>query len=479
MIAVRESGRFSRALRQVSRDDSLSFEFDGRDEQEPPREEVPLGVSELVGLISDTLEGAFSQVLVLGELSSFKQAPSGHCYFTLSDDSASIDCAMWRNDARRLAFKPKAGDEVVCKGRVSVYANQGRMQLYAVALKPVGAGAAQRALEELKRRLTAEGLFDADRKRDLPYLPRTIGVVTSRTGAAVHDILTTVRRRFSRCHVVLSPAVVQGADAPREIVRALSLLQTFGGCDVVIIGRGGGAVEDLAAFNDESVVRAVAAFPVPIVSAVGHEVDYSLCDLAADHRAATPTAAAESVVPVLADLVEELGALDLRLRSSAVRYVENMRHRIDSRAGRLKDPAKSVAESRQRVDELAMRLERGLVARHRLATRRLADASGRLHQLGSEYVENLGASLEALDKRMHHALEQKRRNAVTSFAELRSKLDALSPLAVLDRGYSLTTKSDGRMVRSANELENDETVELRFRQGGATARIISTGNGDT
>jgi exodeoxyribonuclease VII large subunit len=464
----------------VSKDGSLSLPFDGPDAEETPREEVPLGVSELVGLIAETLEGSFSQVLVLGELSSFKKAASGHCYFTLSDESASIDCAMWRNDARRLAFNPKSGDEVVCMGRVSVYANQGRMQLYASALKPVGAGAAQRALEELKSKLMAEGLFDADRKRELPYMPRTIGVVTSRTGAAVHDILTTLRRRFSRCHVVLSPAVVQGADAPREIVRALSLLATYGRCDVVIVGRGGGAAEDLAAFNDESVVRAVAAFPAPVVSAVGHEVDWSLCDLAADHRAATPTGAAETVVPVLSELVEELGALDMRLRVSATRYLENLRHRVGSSAGRLKDPAKRVAEARQRTDEMMMRLERALVGRHRLAGARVAESEGRLHQLGSEYVENSGAALEALDKRMHHAVEQRRRIAVTSFAELRSKLDALSPLAVLDRGYSLTTRADGRLVRGVEEVADGDAVDLRFHRGTAKARIISTqGNGDT
>jgi exodeoxyribonuclease VII large subunit len=464
----------------VSKGDSLSFSFDGPGEEQPPREELPLEVSELVGLISETLEGSFSQVLVLGELSSFKRAASGHCYFTLSDDSASIDCAMWRADARRLAFDPKVGDEVVCQGRVSVYASQGRMQLYASALKPVGAGAAQRAFEELKRKLAAEGLFDIDAKRELPYLPRTVGVVTSPTGAALHDILTTLRRRFSRCHVVFSPAVVQGSDAPGELVRALSLLQTYGGCDVVIIGRGGGAAEDLAAFNDESVVRAVAAFPAPIVSAVGHEVDYSLCDLAADVRAATPTAAAEAVVPLLAELVEEVGSLDMRLRVAATHYVENLRHRVGSTAGRLKDPAKLVAESRQQTDELMMRLERALLGRHRLAGVRVAEAQGRLHQLGSEYVGNLGTALEALDKRMHHALEQRRRVAVTSFAELRSKLTALSPLAVLDRGYSLATGSDGRLVRSADELTQDDVVDLRFHQGTATARIISTeGNQDT
>jgi exodeoxyribonuclease VII large subunit len=430
-------------------------------------------VSELVGLVAETLEEAFSRVLVLGELSSFKRAPSGHCYFTLADDSASIDAAMWRNDARRLTFEPKVGDEVVCLGRVGVYPSQGRMQLYVSSVKPVGAGAAQRALEELRRKLAAEGLFDEARKRELPYIPRTIGVVTSRAGAALHDILTTLKRRFGRCHVVLSPAVVQGSDAPRELLRALAALERYGRCDVVIIGRGGGAAEDLAAFNDEAVVRAVAAFPVPIVSAVGHEVDFTLCDFAADLRAATPTAAAEAVVPVLSDLVDELASLDLRLRRAVVRYVDHLRHRIGNSAGRLRDPATLIAENRLHVDELSMKLERALTARCRAASLEVRALKGRLYGMGSGYVDNLTFALEALDKRMNHGVERRRREAVTAFAELRSKLSALSPLAVLERGYSLTTGPDGALIRDAAEIDPGDEVSLRFRRGTATARVLS------
>jgi len=443
-------------------------------DDETPREELPLEVSELVGLIAETLERDFSRVLVLGELTSFKRAASGHCYLTLSDDQASIDAAMWRTDARRLTFEPKVGDEVVCLGRIGVYANQGRMQLYVTSVKPVGAGAAQRALEELRRKLAAEGLFDEQHKRALPYMPHTIGVVTSRSGAALHDILTTLRRRFSRCHVVLSPAVVQGGEAPRALVRALGALESYGRCDVVIIGRGGGAAEDLAAFNDENVVRAVAAFPVPIVSAVGHEVDYTLCDLAADLRAATPTAAAESVVPVLSEILEELGALDLRLHRAAVRFVDHLRHRVGSTAGRLKDPAALVAENRQRADEMLMRLERSLLSRHRGAGAHVRDLQERLYGLGTRYVDNLELTLEALDKRMHHGLERRRREAVRRFAEVSSKLGALSPLAVLERGYSLTTGVDGRLIRDAVEIDAGDEVRLRFHRGAASARITST-----
>jgi exodeoxyribonuclease VII large subunit len=480
MTAVRESERFSKPTpRPVSKSDPPSLPFESFDEERTPREEIPLEVSELVGLIAETLERDFSRVLVLGELTSFKRAASGHCYFTLSDDRASIDAAMWRNDARRLAFEPRVGDEVVCLGRVGVYATQGRMQLYVTSVKPVGAGAAQRALEELRRRLAAEGLFAEERKRPLPFLPTTIGVVTSRSGAALHDIVTTLRRRFSRCHVVLSPAVVQGSDAPRELVSALAALERYGRCDVVIIGRGGGAAEDLAAFNDEAVVRAVAAFPVPIVSAVGHEVDYTLCDLAADLRAATPTAAAESVVPVLSEILDELEALDARLRRGAARYLDHLRHRVGNTAGRLKDPAALVAENRQRADEMLMRLERSLLFRHRSAVAHVRGLGERLYGLGARYVDDLELELEALEKRMHHGVERRRREAVTAFAELRSKLGALSPLAVLERGYSLTTRADGRLVRDSGELAVDEDVVLRFQRGLASARITSTEGSET
>jgi len=442
---------------------------DGRSE-----EEAPLSVSELVGLVTETLESEYAEILVVGELTSFKRAASGHCYLTLSDEAASIDAAMFRGQAIRLTFEPSVGDEVVVRGKISVYAKQGRMQLYVMSMRPVGAGAAQRALEELKRRLAAEGLFAPERKRPLPFLPATIGVVTSRSGAALHDILTTLRRRYRHCHVVLSSAAVQGADAPRELVAALGALARFGRCDVVIIGRGGGASEDLAAFNDEALVRAVAAFPVPIVSAVGHEVDYSLCDLAADVRAATPTAAAETVVPVYADLVEETTSLERRLRTAAVRYVDHLRHRVGSVRGRLRDPARLVAGHRQRVDELGMRLERALVGQHRTARVRYDDLRARTQDLGRQYVGDLRDAVRTLDLRMERAVADRARRAGTGLAELASKLDALSPLAVLERGYSLATRPDGRLVRSASDTAVGQTLDLRFHRGSAQALVVAT-----
>jgi len=435
-------------------------------------EEAPLTVSELVGLIGGTLERQFSHLLVLGEITSFSRAGSGHCYFTLADQHACVEAVLWRTDALRLAFRPQIGDEVVCRGRMSVFARQGRMQLYVTAMKPVGAGAAQRALEQLRRRLAAEGLFATERKRPLPYVPSTIGVVTSRRGAALHDILTTLRRRFAGVHVVLAPAVVQGAQAPRQIVRALEMLAEYGLCDVVIVGRGGGASEDLAAFNDEAVVRAVATFPVPVVSAVGHEVDISLCDLAADHRAATPTAAAEAVVPVRDEVVAQLVTASHRLEASARRLVASLRHRIDAVGGRLRDPATSLAQARQSIDRMERRLERALQRRARAAARDLDNLtrafvrSGRARSTGAR--ERTQTLATALDRAMRARIA----GAGSRLAALASKLDALSPLAVLARGYSLARRGDGSLVRSAAQLEVGETLALRFYAGLAGAQVL-------
>jgi exodeoxyribonuclease VII large subunit len=461
----------------VSRDSPLRSAPAGRGADQRPDEEAPFSVSELLGLVSETLEQQFSRVLVVGEITSFKRAASGHCYFTLSDNDAAVDALIFRQSASRLAFRPEVGDEVVCRGNMAVYAKQGRMQLYVQAMKPVGEGAAQRALEALKRKLEAEGLFSDDRKRRLPFLPKTIGVVTSRSGAALHDILTTLRRRYRGVRVILSAATVQGAEAPSAIVEALGALAELaqkGECDVAIVGRGGGAAEDLAAFNDERVVRAVAAFPCPIVSAVGHEVDFTLCDFAADHRAATPTAAAEAVVPVRSELVEQLGALDLRLTTATARYLDTLRHRVGDIAGRLRDPARLVAGGRQRVDELAIRMERVLTSRSVRERERLASARAGLDRAGRTRRETLDERLTELRSALERGLRESQSRSRSRFATAAAKLDALSPLSVLGRGYSVVTRDDARIVRSSDEISAGDELSLRFHEGRAVARVISS-----
>jgi exodeoxyribonuclease VII large subunit len=437
-------------------------------------EEAPLGVGELVSYLAETLAENFSAVLVLGELTNWSQPRSGHRYFTLSDGEAAIDCVMWRGHASRLAFRPEAGDEVVCRGAVGVYERQGRMQLYVTAMKPVGAGAAQKALEALKRKLTEEGLFEAARKRPLPHLPRAIGVVTSRSGAALHDILRTLALRFPSVPVLLSPATVQGAEAPDSIVGALGRLAAYGGIDVAIVGRGGGAVEDLAAFNDERVVRTIAGFPVPVVSAVGHEVDVTLADLAADHRAATPTAAAEAVVPVRRELFDDVRELGGRLGAATERLLARRRAAVAALGRALRDPAYQVVRRRQGLDQTALRLERALAARHRRAAEDLELLQESLRISLKAPLALAEDRLLGLERRAERAVRRRAGAARRRAAEAESKLAALSPLAVLDRGYALVrAEATGRLVRDAGELAVGDALELRFRRGRARARVAA------
>ncbi len=437
-------------------------------------EEAPLGVGELVSYLAETLAENFSAVLVLGELTNWSQPRSGHRYFTLSDGEAAIDCVMWRGHASRLAFRPEAGDEVVCRGAVGVYERQGRMQLYVTAMKPVGAGAAQKALEALKRKLTEEGLFEAARKRPLPHLPRAIGVVTSRSGAALHDILRTLALRFPSVPVLLSPATVQGAEAPDSIVGALGRLAAYGGIDVAIVGRGGGAVEDLAAFNDERVVRTIAGFPVPVVSAVGPQVDVTQADLAADHRAATPTAAAEAVVPVRRELFDDVRELGGRLGAATERLLARRRAAVAALGRALRDPAYQVVRRRQGLDQTALRLERALAARHRRAAEDLELLQESLRISLKAPLALAEDRLLGLERRAERAVRRRAGAARRRAAEAESKLAALSPLAVLDRGYALVrAEATGRLVRDAGELAVGDALELRFRRGRARARVAA------
>lgn len=439
-----------------------------------PDEEAPLSVSELVGFAAETLQENFPAVLLVGEISSWSEAGSGHRYFTISDQQASIDCVMWRTQAQRIAFRPQVGDEVLCRGALGVFPRQGRMQLYATALKPVGAGAAAAAYERLKRRLAEEGLFAEERKRRLPYLPSVIAVVTSRRGAALQDILRTIELRFPRVRVVVAAATVQGATAPQSICDALALVADFGQADVVIVGRGGGASEDLAAFNDERVVRALAASAIPTISAVGHEVDVSLCDLVADHRAATPTAAVEAALPSLSTLSVRVRDLDTRLRSVLQRELGSGREHLNLLARALRDPAERVVRSRQGVDQLASRLDRALADRGRWARNNLAQLRQRLLAGGRSHSSGLRERVTGLQRASERAVHGRFVESAGNLAEMEAKLAALSPLAVLDRGYSLVAGAGGQLVRDSRRLKAGDELQIRFLKGRASARVLDT-----
>ena len=370
-------------------------------------------------------------VWVEGEVSNLRhQAGSGHLYFTLKDAEAQVRCVMWRSQVARLPRLPNDGELVLAHGKIGVYEARGEYQLYCDALKPAGLGDLHRQFELLKGRLEAEGLFDPARKRPLPAVPRQIGVVTSATAAAFQDIQNVLRRRWPVATVILSPTPVQGADAPPQIIAALAALNAHTQADVIIVARGGGSLEDLWCFNDEGVARAVAASRIPVVSGVGHEIDFTLTDFAADARAPTPSAAAEMVAPDRAEFLDTVAALAERL-DRAVRYLlEGYRRALDGHAGTLRyvSPEAALRNARQRVDELAAR-----------ATRRVQ----------SEAV-----------------LRRER------LAGLRAAMLAVSPLATLARGYAVVTRTaDGRLLTDAADAPPGTGIDVRLHEGALRARV--------
>jgi exodeoxyribonuclease VII large subunit len=410
-----------------------------------------LTVTEAVKAAARALEARFGDLWVEGEISNCKRHSSGHIYFSLKDRVSQLPAVMFRIEASRLKFAPTDGLKVRCRGRLTVYEQQGKFQLYVTFMEPAGLGAQQLALEQLKRKLEAEGLFAQARKRPLPRTPLIIGVVTSRTGAAVRDIIRVLHRRAA-VRVVISPTLVQGPEASGRIVRALRLVQQVAGLDVVIIGRGGGSAEDLWAFNDEQVVRAVAGCRVPVISAVGHEVDTTLCDWAADVRAPTPSAAAELAVAVHEELREALAVAHARLARGLARVLDRERRELERLSARL-DLRRVTSDRRQALDELLARL-RLLHPRERLAR----DRAG---------LERLEAGLAA---RTREALAARRRGLLVAMG----KLDALSPLRVLERGYSITTRPDGRAVRAAEEVGVGDELEVRLSRGRLRTMVISS-----
>lgn len=396
------------------------------------RQVAVLSVSELNWHLRSSLERRFSSVWVAGEISSLRSPSSGHLYFCLKDASAQISAVVFRSAARRIPFRPRDGLEVVVRGRVSMYEARGDLQIYIDSMEPQGVGSAQLALQQLKEKLAAEGLFDTTRKRPLPAWPRTVGVVTALRGAAIHDIVTTLRARLPGVRILVRPVAVQGSQAAAEIAAALRDLQDDGSADVVIVGRGGGSAEDLRAFNEERVARAIARCPIPIVSAVGHEIDVTLADLVADLRAATPTAAAAAVTPDCRELQARLSRLTRSLATAMRADLNRRRRGLGLVARQLRDPRAELRAQRLRLDELGERSRRAIVQMVRLAHERTRRGGERLH--------------------------------------------ALSPLAVLQRGYAIAREPDtGAVVRSAAELKVDDRIELLFASGRATVRVEETG----
>jgi len=435
-----------------------------------------LTVSELTGLIRTSIESEFCDLWLEGEISNLRMPGSGHVYCTLKDDSSQIRAVLFRSSALRMRFTLQEGMCVVVRGRLTVYEPRGEYQIVLESVEPKGIGALQLAFEQLKARLAAEGLFDESRKKALPAFPRIVGVVTSPTGAAIRDIFSVLRRRWPTLHIILVPVPVQGEGAAQRIADALALLNKHSAAEVIILGRGGGSLEDLWSFNEEVVVRAIADSRIPIVSAVGHEIDVTLTDFAADHRAATPSAAAEAVVPVLADVVERLQELTVRTAQAMARYCLFEQRRLDTNIIGLAQIRFRIQDESQRTDEATDRLK-NLVCQRVIANRELVrNRQRQLAGLNPMVMIKRGlAMIPQLMKRLERqivVLSERRRRQIEATA---SQLTQLSPLAILGRGYSILTKiRDGTILRRAEDTHPGEEIVARLSQGqlGCTVKHV-------
>jgi exodeoxyribonuclease VII large subunit len=438
-------------------------------------ERVVCTVSELAMRIKAQLEDQFPAVWVEGEISNLRTPSSGHAYFTLKDDGAQLRCVLFRGRGRRVAFQPEDGMQVLAFGGLDVYLARGEYQLVVELLEPKGVGALQLAFEQLKRKLAAEGLFEEARKRPLPPFPRTIGIVTSPTGAAIRDMLHVIDRRFADLRILITPVRVQGEEAPGEIVGALQDLESVEDLDVVIVGRGGGSIEDLWAFNDERVARAIAACRVPVISAVGHETDFTIADFVADLRAPTPSAAAELVVREKLQVARALVTLYENLKQAMADRLERERERVEALGKRrvLTDAARALRDLYRRVDDLTTRLTRAVRGSEREATHRLSLARNALRSLNPvARIANGTVLLAQLRGRLASAAVHSVKVSRHRFDAAVGRLDSLSPLAVLGRGYSLTRLlPSGAIVRSAAQTRPGDAVEILLHQGALEARV--------
>ena len=454
----------------------------GRPEPVEGRQRTVLTVSELTANIRAALENAYSDVWVEAEISNCRLWNTGHLYFTLKDPGAQIKAVMFKSDVRSLKFRPEDGLHVIVRGRISLYEPKGEYQIVCERMEPHGLGALQLAFDQLKRRLQAEGLFDAARKRPLPSLPRKIGIVTSLDGAAIRDIIKVLGRRYPNAHLVIRPTRVQGEGAAADVARGIRDIVRVAGIDVAIVGRGGGSVEDLWAFNDEAVARAIAGSPVPIISAVGHEVDFTIADFAADVRAPTPSAAAEIVVARKEDFCSHIERLSQRLTGAvrgSVARLESRVHLLNRRPGFAGWSARLALRGRHCAETThALRHAARAAVNRRLRsfqTLRLEleqyDLRRRLGTVRARLV-GVDGTLRAAAMHRHHGAEARLHNCA-------ARLDSLSPLAVLGRGYAVVwDQARTRAVRSASEVKPGDGVRVTLAEGELTCKVVKTDGPD-
>lgn len=433
-------------------------------------------VSHLNSTVRILLEQEMGLVWLTGEISNLVMHSSGHWYFSLKDPGAQVRCAMFRGNNRRVAFRPQSGQQVLVQARLSLYEPRGEYQLVIESMQPGGDGLLQLQLEQLRQKLQAEGLFDLERKRPLPASPRTIGIITSPTGAAIHDLLTVLARRAPALKVILYPAQVQGEQAAEQLCRALMSANQRAECDLLIIGRGGGAREDLWCFNDERLVRCIAQSKLPVISAVGHESDVTLSDLVADMRAPTPSAAAELASPDQRQQMVSLKQLQHRLRAGWQRYEQHQRHRLGLTQQKLRHlhPERRLQQQQQRLDELSSRLQQK--AQQALLQRQhgLDSLEHKLQRYSpSLKIDREHHRLKVCETALRQALRDQMKQSQQSYHLLMARLDAMSPLKVLARGYSITSRDNGEILHATTQVSIGEKVITRLTDGELHLRVES------
>jgi exodeoxyribonuclease VII large subunit len=434
---------------------------------------TPISVSELINRAKQALERALPLMWVSGEISGFKRATSGHCYFDLKDEQAQVACVLYRNRAALVGFELRDGAQVELRIHPSIYEPRGSLQFSVEQARLAGVGRLYEAFLKLKAKLEHEGVFDTDRKRELPALPLSIGLITSAKAAALADMLRVLRDRWPRAQVILYPASVQGSNAPSELLAALNAANARGECDVLIIGRGGGSIEDLWAFNDEALVRAVAASALPIVSAVGHETDFTLCDFAADLRAPTPSAAAAAVSPNRIDALASLSDATERMTNALNRRIDRLAERLDRVLLGLRDTHSVLAPWRERLLRLQTRIARHaqtlaprsreqllrLTQRYQLNLQRPPAAATKTSQIGARLEQSIHATLRSRAQKLQH---------------LQQGLALLNPQHVLDRGYAVIFNANGELVSDAEDLATGQSIRAQLKRGAITAEVVST-----
>ncbi len=458
----------------------VSNSKDSSDQPYQPRQKI-WKISELLEHLNDILFMEYGKLWIEGEISSITIPRSGHQYFTLKDERASLRSVLFKSQARALSVPISEGQKVVCLGRLNIYGARGDLQMIVEALEPWGEGRLRIAFEELKRRLGSEGLFDMENKKPLPEYPDKILVISSTSGAAIRDFIKTAKDRFPAIRILICPSVVQGQEAPEELVRALDLAESMAGKrDVIVIARGGGSLEDLWAFNSEDLVRRIFSCKVPVVSAVGHEVDFTLCDLVADARAATPTAAAHLVLPSRPELAKVLEGLELRLTSAFKNRISFFRQQLDRLCLRLKDPRRAIIERRLRLDELERRLITNIG--HRL--QRLFEMHGALSQRlhansPKRLLKSRAQQLRALYERLPKAISSHLKVKRALLEAHAGRLEAVSPLACLARGYSLVYREDsGAIVKDARQVGPEDKLRIVPAHGKIICKVLKTINGN-